>query len=54
MKKIKKEYKIDNPKHISKPDKQLRNEIIKQLKKEYPARQLQRITGVSRGVISKI
>ena len=54
VKKIKKEYKIDNPKHISKLDKQLRNEIIKQLKKEYPARQLQRITGVSRGVISKI
>lgn len=51
---IKKMYKIDNPKQISKMNKTQRNDILRGLKENYPIRQLQRITGVSRGVITKL
>ena len=52
--KIKKNYSIENPKDISKMEKADRNRILFELKREYPVRQLQRITGVSRGIISRI
>ena len=51
---IKKEYEIENPQDISKMPKPERNKIIAELKLKYSIRQLQRITGVSRNVISKI
>ena len=51
---IKKEYEIENPQDISKMPKPERNKIIAELKLKYSTRQLQRITGVSRNVISKI
>ena len=51
---IKREFGIENPKQISKLEKSQRNYILRKLKEEYPIRQLQRITGVSRGVISKL
>lgn len=51
---IKKTFSIDCPKQISELDKTQRNNILRELKKKYPMRQLQRITGVSRGVISKL
>lgn len=51
---IKREFGIENPKQISKFEKPQRNNILRKLKEEYPIRQLQRITGVSRGVISKL
>lgn len=51
---IKKEYKIENPQDISKMPRPERNKIIAELKLKYSTRQLQRITGVSRSVISKI
>lgn len=51
---IKKKYDIENPKEISKLEKPKRNEILRELKKECSERQIQRVTGVSRGVISKI
>ncbi len=50
---LKKYYKIDNPKSISKLSKAERDKILVELKKEFPIRQLQRITGISRGVITK-
>ena len=50
---LKKNYKIDNPKSISKFSKVDRDKILAELKKEFPIRQLQRITGISRGVITK-
>ena len=50
---LKKKYNIENPKAISKFSKCERNEILAELKNEYPIRQLQRITGISRGVITK-
>ena len=50
---LKKNYNIDNPKTISKFSKVDRNMILANLKKEFPIRQLQRITGISRGVITK-
>ena len=50
---LKKKYKIDNPKSISKLSKNERDEILVVLKKEFPIRQLQRVTGISRGVITK-
>ena len=49
---IKKNYSIDNPKNISKLPKLERNTILFELKKEFSVRHLQRITGVSRGVIT--
>ena len=49
---IKKNYSIDNPKNISKLPKLERNKILFELKKEFSVRHLQRITGVSRGVIT--
>ena len=52
--KIRKKYGIENPKEISTLKKEDRNKILYELKKEHPARQLQRITGVSRGIISRI
>ena len=44
---------LENPKEISKLAKSERNEILVELKKKFPIRQLQRITGISRGVITK-
>ena len=52
--KINNTFHIQNPKDIAKLDKLQRNEIIKILKQEFPARQIQRITNVSRGVIAKL
>lgn len=52
--KIRKNYGIENPKDISKMNKADRNRVLFELKREYPVRQLQRITGVSRGIISRI
>ena len=54
IREIQREYGIDNPKQIAGLEKKKRNEILKHLKENYPVRQLQRITGVSRGVISKL
>ena len=51
---IKKEYQLENSQEISKMPKPERNKIIAELKLKYSTRQLQRITGVSRSVISKI
>lgn len=51
---IRKRYGIENPKEISTLKKEDRNSILYELKQEYPIRQLQRITGVSRGIISRI
>ena len=50
---IKKNYNIDNSKSISKFPKLERDKVLAELKKEFPTRQLQRITGISRGVITK-
>ena len=44
----------EKPKEISTMKKEYRNKILYELKQEYPVRQLQRITGVSRGIISRI
>ena len=49
---ILKAYGIE-PKHIGEMDRIKRNEILRELKKEYSIRQIERITGVSRGVIHK-
>ena len=51
---LKKEFGIDNAKSISKLPKADRDSILAELKKNFPVRQLQRITGVSRGVITKV
>lgn len=51
---IREKYEIENPKEIGKMKKEDRNNILSELKKEFPVRQLQRITGVSRGIISRI
>ena len=48
---LKKRYDVDNPKSISKYSKIERDKILAELKKEFSVRHLQRITGVSRGVI---
>lgn len=50
---LKKHYDIDNAKNIAKLQKAERDSILAELKKKFPVRQLQRITGVSRGVITK-
>ena len=50
---LKKNYKIDNPKSISKFSKIDRDKLLVALKKEFSIRQLQRITGISRSVITK-
>ena len=47
-------YKIDNPKGISKMTKDEKYKILGELKKDFSARQLQRVTGVCREVIGKI
>ena len=52
--KIKKKYGIENPKELATLKKEDRNRILYELKQEYPVRQLQRMTGVSRGIISRI
>lgn len=49
---LKKNYNIDNPKCISKLSKFDRNKILAELKKEFSVRHIQRITGISRGVIT--
>ncbi len=51
---IRKKYNIENPKEISRLKKEDRNRILYELKQDFPIRQLQRITGVSRGIISRI
>ena len=51
---LKKRYEIDNPKSISKFSKDDRDKILEELKKEFTVRHIQRITGVSRGVITKV
>ena len=50
---LKKHYNIDNAKSIAKLPKTERDRILADLKKTFPVRQLQRISGVSRGVITK-
>ena len=50
---LKRHYNIENPQNISKFSKIDRNKILAELKKEFSVRHLQRITGISRGVISK-
>ena len=50
---LKKHYNIDNAKSIAKLPKTERDRILADLKKIFPVRQLQRISGVSRGVITK-
>ena len=50
---LKKNYRIDNPKTISKFSKSDRDKILVDLKKKFPIRQLQRLTEISRGVITK-
>ena len=50
---LKKHYKIENPKEIAKFSKAERDKILSELKREFPVRHLQRITGISRGVITK-
>ncbi len=47
-----KKYGIE-PNIIGGMDKQKRNEILGELKESYSIRQLERVTGVSRGVIHK-
>ena len=54
LKFLKKRYKIDNPKSIAKLTKADRNAILAELKKEFSARHLQRVTGISRGVIANV
>ena len=49
---IVKKYKIE-PKNICSMERNERNELLRQLKERYTIRQLERITGVSRGVIHK-
>lgn len=51
---LKKEYKTENAKSISKLPKNEKNRILAELKTKFPVRQLQRITGISRGVITRI
>ncbi len=50
---LKKYHQIENPKIISKFSKADRDKLLAELKKEFSIRHLQRITGVSRGVITK-
>ena len=50
--KILKRIGID-PKHIGNLDKNKRNDILSELKAEFSIRQLERVTGISRGVIHK-
>ena len=50
---LKRHYNIENPQNISKFSKIDRNKILAELKKEFSVRHLQRITGISRGVIPK-
>lgn len=47
-----KKYNLE-PKNICNMDKKIRNELLNKLKKEYSIRQLERVTGISRGVIHK-
>lgn len=51
---IQKQYKINSPKEISKLAKTDRNKILGELLSKYSVRQLQRVTGVSRGVMTKL
>lgn len=50
---LKRHYNIENPQNISKFSKIDRNKILAELKKEFSVRHLQRITGISRGGITK-
>ena len=51
---LKKHYNIDNAKSIAQLPKFERDGILAEMKKNFPVRQLQRITGVSRGVITRV
>ena len=50
---LRKHYNIDNAKSVGKLPKAERDRILAEMKKSFPVRQLQRITGVSRGVITR-
>ena len=50
--KILKSYGVE-PREIFNMNRNQRNEMLKQLKKSYSIRQLERITGISRGIIHK-
>ena len=50
---LRKHYKLDNPKSISKYSKTDCDKILVELKKGFPIRQLHRVTGISRRVITK-
>ena len=54
IRKIRLEYGIHNPKEIATLEKDRRNEIIKELKNAFSARQIQRVTNVPRGLVGKI
>ena len=47
-----KKYNLE-PKNICNMEKKIRNELLSKLKKEYSIRQLERVTGISRGIIHK-
>ena len=47
-------FAISYPKDILNMSKEEKIKILSELKKEFPARQIQRVTGVSRGLIGKI
>jgi len=50
---LKKKCRIDDPKSLAKFPKVDRDKILVELKKEFSVRHLQRMTGISRGVITK-
>ncbi len=51
---LKKHYNIENAKSIAKLPKAERDVLLADMKRTFPVRQLQRITGVSRGVITRV
>ncbi len=53
LKFLRKRFGIENAKSISKMSRAERDKILTELKTKFPVRQLQRITGISRGVITR-
>ena len=51
---LRKHYNIDNVKSVAKLPKAERDGILAEMKKTFSVRQLQRTTGVSRGVITRV
>ena len=49
---IKKKYSVE-PKQIAELDKEARNTVLRELKERFSIRQIERVTGISRGVIYK-